>query len=216
MDNIDLFIEYLKKETNDSIKELEKRERDSGFPIIKKGVQNLLMVLMELVKPEYILELGTGTGFSSILMLESTTSIKKITTVELKEKNQKRALKNFADFRCEERVDSVLGDACEVLSNGSALLDSYDFIFIDCAKGQYANLWADVSKRIRPGGIILTDDVLQNKSVAKSRFLINRRDRTIHKRMREFLYEQMNDENFTGSVFEIDDGVSLFVRNDEK
>lgn len=213
MDNIELFIEYLKKDVDLDIKDLEKRERDSGFPIIKYGVQNLLMVLMELLKPKRILELGTGVGFSSILMAKSVPGLECITTIELKEKNYKRALKNIEDFGFAKKIDCILGDACEVLEDKTRIYGEYDFIFIDFAKGQYLNVWDKVKGLVKPGGIILTDDVLQNKTVAGSRFLLGRRDRTIHDRMREFLYLQMNDKDFTGNVFEIDDGVSLLVRN---
>lgn len=206
------FKDFLVKEPNESLRLLEEKERNSGFPVIKRGVQDLLRTLMVSVDPEYILELGCGVGFSSILMSYYGKNIKQIHTVELKEDNLKRAKENIKEFGYEDKITTILGDANLVIKS-DAIRDSYDFIFIDCAKAQYVNLWKDVRGLIKPGGIIVTDDILQNDSITRSRFLLNRRDRTIHKRMREYLHMQLNDEDFTGGLFEIDDGVTILTRN---
>lgn len=196
--------------------ELAEKERNSGFPIIGRGVCDLLMVLMGTVRPRRILELGTGVGYSSIIMATYDKSLEKITTVELKEDNRQRALKNIRDFGFEDKIDCILGDATKIFKENPGLSKEYDFIFVDCAKAQYAGLWEYIRLMIKPGGIILTDDILQDDSIVRSRFLLNRRERTTHKRMRQYLYDQMNDPEFTGAVFEIDDGVSLVVRNDSE
>lgn len=210
------FKDFLVRETNDSLRELEKIERDSDFPIIKRGVQDLLRMLMISVAPKRILELGCGVGFSSILMAMYNKNLEIITTLELKEPNIKRAKKNIKDFGFEDKIKIVHADACVALNEKNELLPEYDLIFIDCAKGQYVNLWEDVRGFVRPGGIIITDDILQNDTLLGSRFLLNRRDRTIHKRMREFLHKQLNDPDFTGAIFEIDDGVSILTRNTDE
>ncbi len=209
------FKDFLVKEPNDTLREFEEAQRASGFPIIGRGVQDLLRLIMTTAKPEYILELGTGVGFSSILMADYGKSIRNITTVELKEANLKRAVKNIENYGYSDKISCIHGDAVKVLKSKENLREIYDFIFIDCAKAQYVKLWQEVRNMIKPGGIVLTDNVLQNGSVIKSRFLLNRRDRTIHKRMREYLYNQLNDEDFTGAIFEIDDGVTILTKNEK-
>lgn len=209
-----LFRDYLNKKADESIEDLYKREVDSGFPVVGRGVMDLLRVMVSVHRPQRILELGTGTGFSSILMCYYGETIKKITTVELKEKNIKRAKENIKDFGLADRIEIVHGDALKVLLEGEGLSDTYDMIFVDCAKGQYDKLWKHIRKRVRPGGVIITDDVLLC-GVLGSRFLLNRRDRTIHKRMREYLFCQMNDDDFVGALFEMDDGVTILTRKME-
>lgn len=211
--DFNLFREYLNKKPNDSLLDLEKRERDSGFPIMEKGVQELIRILMVSHNPRYILELGTGVGFSSIFMCEYGRALERIDTIELKEPNITRAQRNIEDFGYTDKINIVKGDATKVLLSKESLRDEYDLVFVDFAKAQYGGLWEVLRNYIKPGGIVISDDVLQKGSVIKSRFLLNRRDRTIHKRMREYLSEQMNDEEFTGGVFEIDDGITILTRN---
>lgn len=212
--DFDIFKSFMTKEPNVSMMEFEKRERDSGFPIMGSGVQDLLRVLMTTVKPEYILELGTGVGFSSVFMAEYDRSLIKLTTVELKKDNMERALANIRRYGYEDRIECLLGDAVDIVNSGR-LAGPYDLIFVDCAKAQYPRLWESIRELVKPGGIILTDDIMQDNSIIGSRFLLERRDRTIHKRMREYLYAQLNDPDFTGAVFEIDDGVTIMVKNDD-
>lgn len=211
--DFNLFREYLNKKPNDSLLELEKRERDSGFPIMEKGVQELIRLLMVSQNPEYVLELGTGVGFSSIFMCEYGRGLKEITTIELKEKNIVRAKKNIEEFGYKDKIKIIEGDATKVLISKEGLRNQYDLVFVDFAKAQYGGLWEKIRDFVKPGGVVISDDVLQKGSVIKSRFLLNRRDRTIHKRMREYLKAQMNDEEFTGGVFEIDDGITILTRN---
>lgn len=212
-DSLTKFKDFLVREPDETLRELEERERNSDFPIIKRGVMDLLRMLMVTVAPKNILELGCGVGFSSILMAHYNKSLEQITTIELKEKNIIRAKKNISDFGYTDKIKIIKGDACKILAEKKALKKQYDFIFVDCAKAQYANLWEDVKGLVRPGGIIVTDDILQNNSLLGSRFLLNRRDRTTHKRMREYLKKQLNDPDFTGAMFEIDDGVTILTRN---
>lgn len=214
--NFNLFRDYLRININEDIAALEKRERQSGFPIMEKGVQELIGILLESMNPEYVLELGTGVGFSSIFMCEYGKKIKRIDTIELKEKNIVRALKNISDFGFSEKINIITGDALDILSEKTGLKDTYDFVFVDFAKAQYGELWPILREYVRPGGVVISDDILQKGSVIRSRFLLNRRDRTIHKRMRKYLKDQLNDNEFTGGLFEIDDGITILTRNKDE
>lgn len=215
MNPTEKFKDFLVRKPDSVIRDFEASELELNLPIIGRGVQDLLRMLMINANPRYILEIGTCSAFSTVLMARYAKNLKEIVTIEYNENNYKRAVSNIEKYGYSDRILPVFGDATKVLKEDSSLNREYDFIFIDCAKAQYKNVWDIVRNMVRPGGIVVTDDILQDKSILSSRFLLNRRDRTVHKRMREFLYAQLNDEDFSSAVFEIDDGVSISTKNEK-
>lgn len=195
-----------------SLEALYEKGTKEKIPMIGTGVQQFLMVLMELAQPKRILEIGTAHAFSAILMATYNPALEELITIENYKKRIPVAKANISESGFGNKIHLVSGDANQILPT---LEGPFDFIFMDAAKGQYEVIWPIVRELIRPGGMILTDDCLQNGDVLESRFAIRRRDRTIHKRMREFLYEQMHDTDFTGTILSMDDGVSLVVRKQE-
>ena len=110
----------------------------------------------------------------------------------------------------EERITLVEGDAGEILGE---LKGPYDFIFLDGAKGQYLH-WLPMILRLLPeGGLLFTDNVLQDGTIVQSRYGVERRDRTIHSRMREYLFQLKNHKDLTTSIIPIGDGVTVSVKN---
>ena len=101
------------------------------------------------------------------------------------------------------------GDAAEVLPT---LTKEYDMIFMDAAKGQYLSFLPEVLRLLKCGGILLTDNVLQEGDVMESRYAVCRRDRTIHSRMRDYLYKLTHDEDYSTSIIPLADGAALSVR----
>ena len=78
-------------------------------------------------------------------------------------------------------IELLEGDAAEVMKE---LTEPYDFIFMDAAKGQYIHFLPEVLRLLAPGGVLVSDNVLQDGDIIESRFAVTRRNRTIHKRMR--------------------------------
>ena len=93
--------------------------------------------------------------------------------------------------------------------NGEYLSGCYDFIFMDAAKGQYMNFLPYIRRLLAKDGIFVTDNVLQEGSLADSKFAITRRDRTIHKRMREYLYELTHNPELNTTVLPVGDGMTI-------
>ena len=116
---------------------------------------------------------------------------------------------NFRRAGREEQITLLEGDAADILKG---LTGSYDFIFMDAAKGQYIHFLPDVFRLLAPGGILLSDNVLQDGDIIESRFAVERRDRTIHSRMREYLYTLTHHPDLTTSVLPLGDGVTLSVK----
>ncbi|MDO4188384.1 MAG: O-methyltransferase [Lachnospiraceae bacterium] len=216
----DIFIESLDRGNTEFLDELEERAKADNVPIIRRSMQRFLKLMLKMNKPKNILEVGTAVGFSAILMAEYSEPDCKITTIEKYEKRIPIAKKNFLESGLNDKITFLEGDATEILQEmvdnnvdkDSQFAGIYDFIFMDAAKGQYINFLPNVLKLLKSGGILITDNVLQDDTVIQSKFSVTRRDRTIHKRMREYLLTIMRDEQLTTDIIQIGDGISVSVK----
>ena len=192
------------------LNELEKEARETNVPIIRTETQSLLRTLISINRPARILEVGTAIGFSALCMSEYAPQGCQITTIEKYEKRIPIAKENFRRFGKEEQIHLLEGDAAEVLRE---LSGSYDFIFMDAAKGQYLNFLPDTLRLLRDGGLLISDNVLQDGDILESRYAVTRRDRTIHARMREYLYVLKHHPELITSVLPVGDGVAVSVKS---
>lgn len=193
--------------------EIEKEAVASYVPIIRKEMQSFLKVLLEIKRPERILEVGTAVGFSAILMAEYNPVDCEIVTIENYEKRIPIARSNFKRAGMEEKITLIEGDAQEVLKT---LTTPFDFIFMDAAKGQYLNFLPDILRLLEENGILVSDNVLQDGDIIQSRFAVTRRNRTIHKRMREYLYELTHHEELVTAVLPLGDGITISTKKGNK
>lgn len=186
--------------------QIEKEALDSYVPIIRKEMQQFLKLLLAMKCPMRILEVGTAVGYSSILMAEYDPVPCEITTIENYEKRIPIAKENFIRAGKEKQITLLEGDAAQILPT---LTETYDFIFMDAAKGQYIHFMPDILRLLGSEGTLVSDNVLQDGDIIESRFAVTRRNRTIHKRMREYLYELTHDERLVTAVLPIGDGVTV-------
>ena len=189
--------------------ELEEEAHKNFVPVIRAETQNFLKLLLAMNRPKRILEVGTAVGFSALLMEYYNPIACKITTIENYAKRIPIARENFVRAGKENVIELLEGDALEVMKG---LTQPYNFIFMDAAKGQYIHFLPEVLRLLAPGGVLVSDNVLQDGDIMESRFAVTRRNRTIHKRMREYLYELTHMEMLTTSVLPIGDGVTVSVR----
>lgn len=204
-----VFIDSLDRGNTPFLDALEKEALQNRIPIIRKSMQSLLKFLLALTKPERILEVGTAVGFSALLMSEYGPEGCHVTTIENYEKRIPVARENFRRAGKEGRITLLKGDAAEILKD---LPGVYDMIFMDAAKGQYLRFLPDVLRLLAPGGLLLSDNVLQDGDIIESRFAVARRNRTIHARMREYLYELKHHPELETVVLPVGDGVTLSTR----
>ncbi len=190
---------------------IEEEARRTCVPVIRKETQNLLKLLLAMNRPERILEVGTAVGFSALLMEDSNPVPCEITTIENYEKRIPVAKANFLRAGKQNVIKLSEGDAAQVLKE---LTGSYDFIFMDAAKGQYIHFLPEVMRLLRTGGVLVSDNVLQDGDIIQSRFAVTRRNRTIHKRMRDYLYELTHMEGLRTSILPIGDGVTVSVKEE--
>jgi len=189
--------------------ELEKFSIETNVPIIRKEMQTLLKFLLAMQRPLNILEVGTAIGFSAILMAENTGVETHITTIEKYEKRIPVAKENFEKFGVSDRITFLEGDATAILKE---LDGQYDLIFMDAAKGQYINFLPDLMRLLPEGGILLSDNVMQDGDILESKFAVERRNRTIYKRMRDYLYELTHNDELTTVILPVGDGVTISTR----
>jgi predicted O-methyltransferase YrrM len=203
------FLNSLNRGNTPFLNELEAYAKKTNVPIIRPQMQCLLKYLLAERKPEKILEVGTAIGFSSILMSEYAPCGCKITTIEKYEKRIPIAKENITKAGKEKDIVLIEGDATDILKK---LTGSYDMIFMDAAKGQYIHFLPDVLRLLSEGGILVSDNVLQDGDIYESRFAVTRRNRTIHSRMREYLYELTHHEFLETIILPVGDGVTLSVK----
>lgn len=203
------FIDSFDKGNTPLLNEIEQEARRDGVPVIRPATQKLLRFLMALHRPVRILEVGTGVGFSALLMKEYAPAGCQVTTIEKYEKRIPVALSNFKKAGGEKQITLLQGDAADILRE---LTGSFDFIFMDAAKGQYIHFLPDVVRLLREGGLLVSDNVLQDGDVLESRFAVTRRNRTIHARMREYLYELTHHSLLETVILPIGDGSALSVK----
>ena len=195
------------------LNEIEKEAKADLVPVIRREMQSFLKVLLAIHRPLRVLEVGTAVGFSALLFCEYGPENMQVTTIEKYEKMIPIARENFRLAGRENQITLLEGDAADILKE---LQESYDLIFMDAAKGQYIHFLDDVLRLMKPGSVLVSDNVLQGGDIIESHYAVERRNRTIYKRMREYLYELKHNDKLLTSVIPLGDGVTVSVRKDMK
>jgi predicted O-methyltransferase YrrM len=203
------FIDLMDRGNTPFLNEIEKYSIENNVPIIRKSMQSLLKFILAYAKPKSILEVGTAIGFSALLMSEYAPEGCHITTIEKYEKRIPVAKENFHRAGKEETITLLEGDAVDILAG---LEGTYDIIFMDAAKGQYINFLPDILRLMPKGGLLISDNVLQDGDIIESRYAVTRRNRTIHSRMREYIYELKHNSQLETCILPVGDGVTLSTK----
>lgn len=209
-EHVSKYIESLDADMPSELMLLEKWALENEVPIIRHDTQQYLRFLLTKEKPKAILEIGTAVGFSTLFIHEYAPRDSRITTLEKVEMRLVHARKNLGGH---ERIRLIEGEAGESLKKLVNDKDKYNLIFLDAAKGQYSAWLPDILKLLADDGTLLTDNVLLEGSIAESKFSIERRDRTIHMRMREYLYALTHNEALNTVILPIGDGLAVSCRS---
>ena len=201
------YLDIISPVNSKAIEEIRAGAKRNYIPIIKRDTENLLKFVLKMQNPGSILEIGCAVGYSAAVMLENSDA--DIVTVEKMPERVEEAKRNikYADF--ESRASILEGDAGEILKSLADKGEKFDFIFMDAAKAQYITWLPVVKKLLKESGMIFSDNCLQEGDLAESSFAIRKRDKTIHKRMREYIYLLLHDETLESWIFSIGDGVLL-------
>ena len=201
------YLDIISPVNSKALEEIRAEAKRNYIPIIKRDTENFLKFVLKMQNPSSILEIGCAVGYSAAVMLENSDA--DIVTVEKMPERVEEAKRNikYADF--ESRASILEGDAGEILKSLADKGEKFDFIFMDAAKAQYITWLPIVKKLLKESGMIFSDNCLQEGDLAESSFAIRKRDKTIHKRMREYIYLLLHDETLESWIFSIGDGVLL-------
>lgn len=208
-ERITSFINSMSPDDEGILRDIELEALQEEVPIIRKETKEWIKTVLLIKKPVRVLEVGTAVGFSAIYMSRFLPKDGCITTIEKWQPRIEKAKENFKRAGVEDRIVLLEGDAVDILKE---LQGSFDFVFMDAAKGQYIHFLPDVIRLLEAGGVLISDNVLQDGEVLDSKYVVNRRNRTIHTRMREYLYTLKNHEWLDTSIIPLGDGVALSVK----
>jgi hypothetical protein len=207
------YINSLNADNEGVLAEIENEAKAAGVPVIRKEMENFLKVMLAVKKPAGILEVGAAVGYSSILMSMNVDIDCHITTIENYDIRIEQARHNIARAGKESQITLLEGDAMNILKDLPS--QEYDFVFMDAAKAQYINFLPEVLRVMKTSAVLISDNVLQEGSIAESRYAVTRRDRTIHARMREYMYELTHMNELITSIVPIGDGITMSVKRME-
>jgi len=189
----------------------EEHCRADNVPILSEETKTLLGFLLQLKKPDRILEIGTAYGFSAIYMSQFLNRGGHIDTIERNPVMVEQAKKHLRAAQLESKITLLEGHAQEILKS---LEGPYDMVLMDASMGQYGVFWKEIRRFMEPGGWIMADNVLHGGMVAMPRLSVPRRQRTIHSRLREYIAEVLSDKEFQSSLLPIGDGILLSVKKE--
>lgn len=193
---------------NEFLKELEELALKEYIPIIQPEVVQLIKVIFKTAKVKSVLEIGTAIGYSAINFAYFTEG--RITTIERSAEMAAAARKNIEICGMAEHIEVVEGEALEILKS---IEQPYDCIFLDAAKGQYINFLPECLRILKPGGLLISDNVLYRGKVALDGF-IPRKHRTIIRNLKEYIDEIT--EKLETTVLPIGDGVAVSIVKQER
>lgn len=206
------YLHSLESSNSILLEEIEEQAKRDYVPIIRKEMESFLRVMILSKKPKRILEVGTAVGYSALIMSEVMPEDCTITTIENYPVRIPIAKENFRRAKKENVISLLEGDAMQILPT---LKGTFDFIFMDAAKGQYIHFFPEIFRLLQVGGILISDNVLQDGELIESRYGIVKRNRTIHSRMREYLYLLKHHEKLETSIVPIGDGIAMSYKKEK-
>ena len=213
-DRIVSYIHSLESQNSETLAKIEQCAIKDNVPIIRKEMESFLRVMLSISKPLNVLELGCAIGYSAILMSEYLPEGGHITTIENYDKRIVEAKANIQMAGLENKITLLEGDAMEVMKDLED--EKYDFVFMDAAKAQYINFLPEVMRLMKSGAILIADNVLQDGDIIESRYGVIRRNRTIHSRMREYMYQVKHMDELETTIVPIGDGITMSVKKEKK
>lgn len=191
----------------EKIMEMEQYAAEYNVPIIEKESIAFIMKFIKSNEVKDILEIGSAIGYSSILMATVSDDIK-ITTIERDETRYMECLKNVKKCGMQDKIDVVCQDALEVNLSGVA----YDLIFIDAAKGQYTKFFEKYKYFLKPGGVIISDNLKFHGHVGNRNNIASRNLKQLVGKIENYIDFLKNNEEFETKFYDVGDGLSVSIR----
>ena len=190
------------------LNDLENYARENHIPVVQPDTAELLKVIISIKNPHAILEVGTAIGYSALMMSQLVSESCLIDTIERNDDMVYKARENIKKVGFTEIIKVIPGEAADVLECLAKADKTYDFIFMDAAKGQYPDFFKFCYEMLEPGGVLVSDNVLYQGMVMDDEKL-ERRKITLVRRLREYLEMLRNHHNLRTTVLPIGDGIAI-------
>ena len=210
--NIEKYIDSMTINFDGEIGQLQEYAYQAGLPVMRPQTARFTATLLAALRPKDVLEIGCCIGFSAVLMSRFLALQGHITTIERYEVMIKKAKENIENYGLSDKITLIEGDAKDVLKSLASEERKFDFIFMDAAKGQYLHFLPYCIDMLNIGGMLLADDILKDGYLAMDRAQIPRRQRTTHRRMREFVYALTHTEGLEASLLAVGSGLVICTK----
>ncbi|MGN1311304.1 MAG: O-methyltransferase [Clostridia bacterium] len=192
-----------------TIEQIKEKALNEHIPIIMDDTLEVVGKVLQELKPNKILEIGTAVGYSAICFSKYLSEGGRIDTIERDEERIAEAKINIKDLNLEEKINIIIGDAVEILPT---LNEKYDAIFIDAAKGKYPFFLKEAIRMLSDKGIIIADNILY-KGYTLSDYN-KHKQRTAVRGLREYLKELEENEELKTELLEVGDGLTITRRKE--
>lgn len=208
--SIEEYIRALAPQRPELMREMEVWAEANFVSIVPPEVAGLLRFLVRMKGARRILEVGTAIAYSAIMLARAAEPFDgTVTTVEINHRRAVEAMKNIRRAELTEKITLLKGHAHDILPD---LPGGYDFIFVDAAKGQYTKLFETLYPKLEPGGLMVFDNVFSNGQVVLPEERIERRQRTMVRRLRDFLTMITTHPNLETTIVPLGDGLTVSLK----
>ena len=188
------------------LEKIESESKERHIPIVEPEVAQFLRFLITVKNPSRIVEIGTGTGYSTISMAKALKPSAMIETIELNPIRYQEAIENIKVAGYANQVRLHHGHVFDLLPH---IEGEFEFVFMDAAKGQYLELFNMIFPRLKVGGIIVAEDIFYEKLVVLDREDIRKRNRTMSRRLRTYLDLVVNHPQLETTLVPLGDGLAV-------
>lgn len=203
------YIEQLNsKDLSQELENIKSYALAHKVPIMVDEGLDFLLMLVEVLKPKRILEIGTAIGYSAIRM--ALVSEATIDTIERDQESYEIAKKNIILLNMQDRINLHLADA--LLFDESVLTEKYDLLFIDAAKAQYIKFFEKYTPLLNENGVVLTDNLLFHGLVTTDEEIASKNLRSLVRKINEYNHWLKENELFDTTFFAIGDGIAVSVK----
>jgi predicted O-methyltransferase YrrM len=201
--DIERYLADLFPSTDPVLKEMERLAAREEFPIVGPLVGRLLALMARLVNARRVFEFGSGFGYSAYWFLQGMDGQGSVVMTDDEEENAKRARDYFKKAGLTDRVEINVGDAFDVIDRQPGL---FDLILVDCEKARYPLAFEKALPKLRPGGLLIGDNILWFGKVLKR----SEEPSTIG--IQQFTRLITTDARLTTTILPLRDGVSISIK----
>jgi predicted O-methyltransferase YrrM len=208
-DAIEQYLSSLNHQADDVLKDIARSGEQQDLPLVDAEVGVLLRVLATAIQARRILEIGTAIGYSGIWLAGALPADGSLMTMEVDEQRARQAREHFTRAGLANRASVIVGDAQRMLAK---VAGPFDLIFQDGDKKLYGPMLDRLVELLRPGGVLVTDNVLWDGEVVPGFVTTPRRDAGETRAIVEYNERLNTHPHLITSIVPLRDGVAISVK----